>query len=78
MSRDEPDFLDEMIAKRAEVNPDFPAMVAAAAAARAERWDKLRAELEAARRDAPGISEDELVDEILARRERGSDVRSPG
>lgn len=67
-----------MIAKRAEVNPDFPAMVDAAAVARAERCDKLRAKLEAARRDAPDISEEELVDEILARRERGSDAGSPG
>jgi hypothetical protein len=50
----------------------------AAAAARAERWDKLRAKLEAARRDAPDITEEELVDEILARRERGSDAGPPG
>ena len=36
MFREEPDFLDEIIAKRADVNPDFPVMVDAAAAARAE------------------------------------------
>ena len=43
MAGDEPDFLDEMIAKRAEANPDFPAMVEAVAAARAERRAKVEA-----------------------------------
>lgn len=33
----EPDFLDAMVAKRAETNPEFPAMVEAAASARAAR-----------------------------------------
>lgn len=36
IERDEPDDLDKMIAERTEANPDFPALVAAAAAARAE------------------------------------------
>jgi hypothetical protein len=46
MERDEPDDLDEMIAKRTQANPDFPAMVEAAVAARAERCATLRATLE--------------------------------
>jgi hypothetical protein len=62
-----------MIAKRAETNPDFPAMVDAAVAARAERWAKL----EAANEGAPDITEEELVDAVLARRERESDGGSP-
>lgn len=77
MARDEPDDLDEMIAKRAEANPDFPAMVDAAAAARAERGAKLKATLDAANEEAPDATEEELVDEILARRERGSDGGVP-
>lgn len=31
----QPDFIDEMVAKRAAANPEFPAMVKAAASARA-------------------------------------------
>lgn len=67
MAGNEPDDLDEMIAKRAEANPDFPAMVEAAAAARAERRAKLQARLEAANEGAPDISEEELVDGTVAR-----------
>lgn len=33
----ESDFIDEMVAKRVEANPEFPAMVKAAASARAAR-----------------------------------------
>jgi hypothetical protein len=77
MERDEPDDLDEMIAKRAEADPNFPAMVDAAIAARAERWTKLQATLEAANDGAPDFTEEELVDEILARRERGNDAGPP-
>lgn len=75
MERDEPDDLDEMIAKRAEADPR--AMVDAAIAARAERWTKLQATLEAANEGAPDFTEEELVDEILARRERGNDAGPP-
>ena len=73
MEPDLPDDLDEMIAKRAEVNPDFPAMVEAAVAARAER----RAKLDAANEGTPDFTEEGLVDETLARREGGSDAGSP-
>jgi hypothetical protein len=38
---------------------------------------ELKAALEAANKGAPDITEEELVDEILARRERGSDTGSP-
>jgi hypothetical protein len=46
-------------------------------AARAERWAKLKATLEAANEGAPDVTEEEIVDEILARRQRGSDAGSP-
>jgi len=64
----EPDFLDEMIAKRAEKNPEFPAMVDAARAERAERLAALKVKLEAKVAGLPAPSDDELVDEILTRR----------
>lgn len=48
MEPDLPDDLDEMIAKRAESNPDFPAMVEAALAARLKRRAKLEATAEGA------------------------------
>lgn len=73
MEPDLPDDLDQMIAERAEIDPDFPAMVDAAIAARAEH----RAKLEAANEGAPDSTEEQLVDEILARRERGGDAGSP-
>jgi hypothetical protein len=55
MEPDLPDDLDQMIAERTEANPDFPAMVEAAAAARAER----RAKLKATNEGAPDVTEDE-------------------
>lgn len=73
MERDEPDDLDKMIVERTEANPDFPAMVAVAAAARAER----RAKLKAAHEGAAHITEPQLVDDALAGRERGGDAGSP-
>ena len=66
MECDEPDDLDKMIAERTEANPDFPAMVAAAAAALCRRRAKLDTGLEG----SPDITEEELVDDVLACRER--------
>lgn len=65
--RMEPNFLDEMIAKRAAANPDFPAMVDAAAERNA-RLEALKAKLEAVVEGMPEVSDEDLVDEILARR----------
>jgi hypothetical protein len=57
-----------MIAKRARKNPEFPAMVDAARAKRAERLAALKVELDAKVAGLPEPSDDELVDEILKRR----------
>lgn len=72
MARDELDDLDEMVAKRAKANPDFPRWSTPALAARVER----RAKLEAANEGAPNNTEED-IDEILARRDRGSDPGAP-
>ncbi len=61
-----------MIAKRAEEDPDFPAMVDAAAAARAERGAKLKATLEPQTRERPTSS----MRSSSPGRERGSDAGS--
>lgn len=55
----ESDFIDEMVAKRAAENPEFPAMVKAAASARAAT--------RATRIDAPALRTD-CHDRRLARR----------
>lgn len=73
METDLPDDLDAMIAKRTETNPDFPALVEAAAAARVER----RAKLTAANEGAADFTEEELVDKILTRRAGRGESSSP-
>lgn len=70
MARDEPDDLDKMIAKRAETNPDFPAMVKAAR-------ERRRAKLKAANDGAPDLTDEKFVDDLQAHRQRGSDARPP-
>jgi len=64
----EPDFLDEMVAKRAMANPQLPAMVEAARVKRAERRAALNAKPAAPVAGMPDPAEERLVDGTLKRR----------
>lgn len=64
----EPDFLDEMIAKRARANPEFSVLLDAVRAARAEQ----NAKLEAAGAGVPVSTDEELVEEIPSRSSKSS------